>query len=105
MSPGRSCSTLLHMAITEPTRHHQPLRSTLLDAVLGTFWIFVTAALAMSAALVVVAGPSVIEGTAPRYVLAVLLVLFSVHSWSEHRRREAIRHDARFQRARERRGF
>ncbi|MCW2966790.1 MAG: hypothetical protein JWM71_562 [Solirubrobacteraceae bacterium] len=75
------------------------------EAAAEVFWFGVLSVLALSGALVVVAGFAVLAESTVQIVLSVLLILAIVHAWDQHRRRYELRRNPLFREARERRGF
>jgi len=75
------------------------------EAAVELFWFLVLSVLALTGALVVVAGSSILAESATQIVLSVLLILAIGHAWVQHRRRHELRRDPRWRGARERRGF
>ena len=75
------------------------------SAATNVAWIWVESAIALTLCLVVVGGFVVLEGTAVRIVLAVMLVGVAAHLWLLHRNSEESAHDPTLRRQRERRGF
>jgi hypothetical protein len=86
---------------TPATQPHTTTR----EAASELFWFGVISVLALTAALVVVAGFVVLAESAVQIVLSALLILALGHAWDQHRRRYDLRRDPRFRHARERRGF
>ena len=78
--------------------------TTVREAAAELFWFWVLSVLALTGALVVVAGSIVLAESAVQITLSVLLVLALAHAWNQHRHRYELRRDPRF-RYRERRGF
>lgn len=78
---------------------------TIREAAAELFWFWVLSALALTGALVVVAGFVVLAESTVQIVLGALLILALGHAWDQHRRRFEIRRDQRLTSARERRGF
>jgi UPF0716 family protein affecting phage T7 exclusion len=75
------------------------------EAASELFWFGVVSVLALTAALVVVAGFIVLADGVVQLVLGALLILAVGHAWTHHRIRHELRRDPRFRDARERRGF
>jgi membrane protein YdbS with pleckstrin-like domain len=83
------------------SQHHTTVR----EAAAELFWFWVLSVLALTGALVVVAGFIVLAESGVQIVLSVLLILALAHAWNQHRHRYELRRDPRFRYARERRGF
>jgi heme A synthase len=81
------------------------IHTTPREAASELFWFGVLSVLALTGALVVLAGIVVIAESAVQITLGVLLILALGHAWNQHRRRYELRRDPRFRHARERRGF
>jgi Flp pilus assembly protein TadB len=79
--------------------------TTVREAAVELFWFWVLSALALTGALVVVAGFVVLAESAVQIVLSVLLIMALGHAWFQRGRRHELRRDPRFRYARERRGF
>lgn len=80
-------------------------RTTAVEVVVGLLSIWVIAALALTASLVVIGGAFVLGDPTVRIVLGAMLlaaVVFLVH---QHRHRVELLRDPRLRLARERRGF
>jgi hypothetical protein len=87
-----------------PQRPHDH-GSTRFGAAVGLFWFFLTAGLAMTAALLVLGGAEIVEATSVRITMVVAVAVFAVHSARQYRHSGEPIEDERLQRARERRGF
>jgi hypothetical protein len=76
-----------------------------LNSLIGLLWFFVTAALALTASLVVLGGTGIIASDGVRLVVVSMLGAFAFHGWSQFRHRHEPITDERLLRAKERRGF
>jgi hypothetical protein len=93
------------MALYDPETHEHHLHTTPVEAAVELFWFFMTACLALTAAMLVLGGGRIIAGTGVRVAVVTMLVLFAAHGWRQHRHRADRLGDDRLVQARERRGF
>ena len=75
------------------------------ETVSTVLWIWILAALALTACLIVVGGFFVLESTTVKLVLTAMAIAATVHFARAFRQRHDIQRDPRMRWARERRGF
>jgi membrane protein YdbS with pleckstrin-like domain len=80
-------------------------RTTPREALSELFWFGVVSVLAMTTALVVLAGVVILANTTLQIVIGVLAFMGVAHAWNQYHWRYELRKDPRLIHARERRGF
>jgi uncharacterized membrane protein YfcA len=103
MAYRHRCAMMDGMAPSRSTaiKAHQSIR----DALVQVFWFLAFAALVLTLAIVVVGGTRFLAPSMVKVVIGALLILTSIHLWTQHRHSDERKHDPRLRRDRERRGY